>query len=214
MTCCLCADVAGPHRRNRDDQRWKRHPPRGQKHDGTVNLKAYLTVCSLQPASVSMVTDPGPASRSQVHDRDQPHPGRGGGRRDHVRHHSGWEALMWSLNSLTAAALDTCHGTRLRSYARVNCRNCLCSAGEMLSVAEQFLEQQMHPTIIIGAYRQALEDMLDTLKEIRYSGFTCWLGLWLLANSGCCLKSLVIVLSSTRGREFRLMLLSSIDTTV
>uniref|UniRef100_A0A665TSG3 T-complex protein 1 subunit gamma n=1 Tax=Echeneis naucrates TaxID=173247 RepID=A0A665TSG3_ECHNA len=39
-------------------------------------------------------------------------------------------------------------------------------AGEMLSVAEQFLEQQMHPTIIIGAYRQALEDVLDTLKEI------------------------------------------------
>uniref|UniRef100_A0A3B4ZGJ3 T-complex protein 1 subunit gamma n=1 Tax=Stegastes partitus TaxID=144197 RepID=A0A3B4ZGJ3_9TELE len=39
-------------------------------------------------------------------------------------------------------------------------------AGEMLSVAEQFLEQQMHPTVIISAYRQALEDMLDTLKEI------------------------------------------------
>uniref|UniRef100_A0A7N6BJU0 T-complex protein 1 subunit gamma n=1 Tax=Anabas testudineus TaxID=64144 RepID=A0A7N6BJU0_ANATE len=39
-------------------------------------------------------------------------------------------------------------------------------AGEMLSVAEQFLEQQMHPTVVIGAYRQALEDMLDTLKEI------------------------------------------------
>lgn len=37
----------------------------------------------------------------------------------------------------------------------------------MLSVAEQFLEQQMHPTVIISAYRQALEDMLDTLKEIR-----------------------------------------------
>lgn len=38
-------------------------------------------------------------------------------------------------------------------------------------MAEQFLEQQMHPTVIIGAYRQALEDMLDTLKEIRYKGF-------------------------------------------
>lgn len=38
-------------------------------------------------------------------------------------------------------------------------------------MAEQFLEQQMHPTVIIGAYRQALEDMLDTLKEIRYIGF-------------------------------------------
>ncbi|KAM3858098.1 T-complex protein 1 subunit gamma isoform 2-T2 [Diretmus argenteus] len=39
-------------------------------------------------------------------------------------------------------------------------------AGEMLSVAEQFLEQQMHPTVVISAYRQALEDMLDTLKDI------------------------------------------------
>uniref|UniRef100_A0A8C6U6C6 T-complex protein 1 subunit gamma n=1 Tax=Neogobius melanostomus TaxID=47308 RepID=A0A8C6U6C6_9GOBI len=39
-------------------------------------------------------------------------------------------------------------------------------AGEMLSVAEQFLEQQMHPTVIIGAYRRALDDMLDILKEI------------------------------------------------
>uniref|UniRef100_A0A8C5FCE2 T-complex protein 1 subunit gamma n=1 Tax=Gadus morhua TaxID=8049 RepID=A0A8C5FCE2_GADMO len=40
-------------------------------------------------------------------------------------------------------------------------------AGEMLSVAEQFLEQQMHPTVIIGAYRHALEDMLEALREIR-----------------------------------------------
>ncbi|XP_056331184.1 T-complex protein 1 subunit gamma [Danio aesculapii] len=39
-------------------------------------------------------------------------------------------------------------------------------AGEMLSVAEQFLEQQMHPTVVIGAYRQALDDMLNILKDI------------------------------------------------
>ncbi|KAJ8273538.1 hypothetical protein GJAV_G00102750 [Gymnothorax javanicus] len=39
-------------------------------------------------------------------------------------------------------------------------------AGEMLSVAEQFLEQQMHPTVVIGAYRQALDDMLSMLKDI------------------------------------------------
>ncbi|XP_031441760.1 T-complex protein 1 subunit gamma-like [Clupea harengus] len=38
-------------------------------------------------------------------------------------------------------------------------------AGEMLAVAEQFV-QQMHPTVIISAYRQALEDMLNTLKDI------------------------------------------------
>ncbi|XP_061752645.1 T-complex protein 1 subunit gamma [Nerophis ophidion] len=39
-------------------------------------------------------------------------------------------------------------------------------AGEMLAVAEQFLEQQMHPTVIISAYRRALDDMLATLKEL------------------------------------------------
>ncbi|XP_023019420.1 LOW QUALITY PROTEIN: chaperonin containing TCP1 subunit 3 [Leptinotarsa decemlineata] len=34
-------------------------------------------------------------------------------------------------------------------------------AGEMLAAAEQFLEQQMHPTIIIRQYRQALEDIVQ-----------------------------------------------------
>jgi len=38
-------------------------------------------------------------------------------------------------------------------------------AGEVLSVAEQFLRQEMHPTIIIAAYRQSLEDMLEELKN-------------------------------------------------
>jgi len=38
-------------------------------------------------------------------------------------------------------------------------------AGEVLSVAEQFIKQQMHPTIVIAAYRQALEDILEDLKD-------------------------------------------------
>ncbi|GFS25331.1 T-complex protein 1 subunit gamma [Elysia marginata] len=38
-------------------------------------------------------------------------------------------------------------------------------AGEVLSVAEQFIHQQMHPTIIIAAYRQALEDVIYDLKN-------------------------------------------------
>uniref|UniRef100_A0A672KLR5 T-complex protein 1 subunit gamma n=1 Tax=Sinocyclocheilus grahami TaxID=75366 RepID=A0A672KLR5_SINGR len=42
-------------------------------------------------------------------------------------------------------------------------------AGEMLSVAEQFLEQQMHPTVVISAYRQALDDMLNILKDVSTS---------------------------------------------
>ncbi|XP_068694320.1 T-complex protein 1 subunit gamma-like [Montipora foliosa] len=38
-------------------------------------------------------------------------------------------------------------------------------AGEMMSVAEPFLEDQMHPTVIIAAYLQAMDDMLDILRE-------------------------------------------------
>ena len=35
----------------------------------------------------------------------------------------------------------------------------------MMSVAMPFLEQQMHPTVIIGAYRQCLEDLITILRE-------------------------------------------------
>ena len=39
----------------------------------------------------------------------------------------------------------------------------------MLSVAEPFLEQQMHPTTIITAYRQALDDIVSiTRDKIRF----------------------------------------------
>lgn len=37
-------------------------------------------------------------------------------------------------------------------------------AGEMLAAAEQFLEQQMHPTVIIRQYKQALEDIVTLLE--------------------------------------------------
>lgn len=35
----------------------------------------------------------------------------------------------------------------------------------MLGVAEPFLMQNTHPTVIIKSYRQALEDMVEVLKE-------------------------------------------------
>ena len=38
-------------------------------------------------------------------------------------------------------------------------------AGEVLQVSEPFLTQNMHPTVIISAYRQALEDMQDILRD-------------------------------------------------
>lgn len=38
-------------------------------------------------------------------------------------------------------------------------------AGEMLANAEPFLEQGLHPTVIIKAYKQALEDIITALNE-------------------------------------------------
>ena len=38
-------------------------------------------------------------------------------------------------------------------------------AGEILAVSEQFLQQQIHPTVIIRAYREALEDMVNVLQN-------------------------------------------------
>ncbi|KAM7362167.1 chaperonin containing TCP1 subunit 3 [Cochliomyia hominivorax] len=37
-------------------------------------------------------------------------------------------------------------------------------AGEMLAAAEPFLQQQIHPTVIIRAYREALEDIIKHLQ--------------------------------------------------
>jgi len=41
-------------------------------------------------------------------------------------------------------------------------------AGEMLAVAEQFLEAKMHPIVIIQAYRQALDDALEVLDKLSF----------------------------------------------
>ena len=35
----------------------------------------------------------------------------------------------------------------------------------MLTAAEPFLREQMHPTIIISAFRQALEDMIVIVRD-------------------------------------------------
>jgi len=39
-------------------------------------------------------------------------------------------------------------------------------SGEMMRQAVPFLEQQMHPVVIISAYREALEDSLEALRKI------------------------------------------------
>ena len=42
----------------------------------------------------------------------------------------------------------------------------MCStAGEMLVVAQPFLVDHVHPTVIIAAFRQALDDMLEIVKN-------------------------------------------------
>lgn len=38
-------------------------------------------------------------------------------------------------------------------------------AGEMLAIAEPFLTQNIHPTVIIREYRQALEDAIVLLQD-------------------------------------------------
>lgn len=38
-------------------------------------------------------------------------------------------------------------------------------SGELLSASQEFLEQGLHPTLVISAYRHALEDMLLALKD-------------------------------------------------
>jgi T-complex protein 1 subunit gamma len=42
-------------------------------------------------------------------------------------------------------------------------------AGEMLAVAEPFLERNMHPTVIIGAYMRALEDAGRLMESFSFS---------------------------------------------
>jgi len=39
-------------------------------------------------------------------------------------------------------------------------------AGEVLSVVESFLEKDIHPTVIVGAYFRALEDICDMVKDL------------------------------------------------
>jgi len=38
-------------------------------------------------------------------------------------------------------------------------------AGEMLSCAEEFITENMHPTVVIGAYLRALDDTIDLLEK-------------------------------------------------
>ena len=64
-------------------------------------------------------------------------------------------------------------------------------AGEILAIAEPFLEQNMHPTIIIRAFRQALEDMVAILNEQVSIGLDC--------NDR---KKLIQVINSCVGTKF------------
>ena len=43
------------------------------------------------------------------------------------------------------------------------------AAGEMLQMAEPFLEQSLHPTVIIRGYVQALEDAVSIVDELAFN---------------------------------------------
>ena len=43
-----------------------------------------------------------------------------------------------------------------------------CAAGEMLHVAEPFLERNLHPTVIIRGFVRALEDALKVIEELAF----------------------------------------------
>jgi len=40
----------------------------------------------------------------------------------------------------------------------------ICLAGELLAQTEQYLQQGLHATVIIRAYRKALEDCIEIMK--------------------------------------------------
>lgn len=45
-------------------------------------------------------------------------------------------------------------------------------AGEILTVAEPFLQQQIHPTVIIRQFREALEHIIELLEDTRKQGYS------------------------------------------
>lgn len=45
----------------------------------------------------------------------------------------------------------------------------MSAAGEMLHMAEPFLEHHLHPTVIIRGYVQALEDALTVIDDLAFS---------------------------------------------
>ena len=80
------------------------------------------------------------------------------------------DALNSALRTLLLSSFFNVNSTFLFSSLLIyhyffNCCGKIISAGEMMSVAQPFLEDQMHPTVIIGAYRQAMDDMLEILRD-------------------------------------------------
>lgn len=50
---------------------------------------------------------------------------------------------------------------------------CLRAAGEMLHVAEPFLERNLHPTVIVRGFRRALEDAVKVSMHPFHCDATC-----------------------------------------
>ena len=70
-----------------------------------------------------------------------------------------------------AALLPRTHSPAIHSALRAltrwlsACIRVAHTAGEMLSQAEQFISENMHPTVVIGAYLRALDDAVELLEK-------------------------------------------------
>ena len=62
---------------------------------------------------------------------------------------------------------DSCYPARLALCSSITL-HCMCAAGEMLHVAEQFLDINLHPTVIIRGYIQALEAAVKIIDRLAF----------------------------------------------
>ncbi|CAI5501155.1 unnamed protein product [Closterium sp. Naga37s-1] len=60
------------------------------------------------------------------------------------------------------------HSLRLFDARHATCHHCVLPAGEMLHVAEPFLEKGFHPTVICRAYTKALDDAIAVIDKVAF----------------------------------------------
>lgn len=51
---------------------------------------------------------------------------------------------------------------------REDIKHCCLAAGEMLHIAEPFLERNLHPTVIVRGFMHALEDAVSIVDKLAF----------------------------------------------